>query len=89
MAYTPTCLSFMFGSLASWMINNQELIQALQAHGVQFSFGRLKQLLGAPIGTPSFCAQPGGHLDSVVAEASSLIKQVLQIDHAQAQYHLL
>ena len=69
--------------------DNHELIQALQARGVQFSFGGLKRLLGAPIGTPSFCAQPGGHLDSVVAKASSLIEQVLQIDHAQAQYHLL
>ena len=64
-------------------------MEALQARGVEYSYDGLRRLLGAPIGSPSFCAKPGGHLDSVVTKASALIGQIMQIDHAQVQYLLL
>ena len=69
--------------------DNVSFVEALQARGVEYSYDGLRRLLGAPIGSPSFCAKPGGHLDSVVTKASALIGQIMQIDHAQVQYLLL
>ena len=70
--------SSMCGSLVS-----QATMCALRAHGVGYSYDGLRQLLGAPISSPSFCAGPGGHLNGVVTKASALVDQIMQIDHAQ------
>ena len=69
--------------------DNVSFVEALQARGVEYSYDGLRRLLGAPIGSPSFCVKPGGHLDGVVTKASALIGQIMQIDHAQVQYLLL
>ena len=58
-------------------------VEALQACDVEYLYDGLRQLLSAPIGSPSFCAKPGGHFDSVVTKASALINQIMQINHAQ------
>ena len=56
--------------------DNVSFVEALQARGVEYSYDGLRRLLGVPIGSPSFCAKPGGHLDSVVTKASALIDLV-------------
>ena len=65
--------------------DNVSFVEALQARGVEHSYDGLRRLLGAPIGSPSFCVKPGGHLDSAVTQASARVNQIMQIDHAQVQ----
>ena len=69
--------------------DNVEFAAALTARGIKYSYGGLRRLLGAPIGTPSFCVQAEGHLDSLTTAATDFIDQIMQIDHAHAQYLLL
>ena len=66
--------------------DNVEFAAALTARGIKYSYGGLRRLLGAPIGTPSFCVQAEGHLDSLTTAATDFIDQIMQIDHAHAQY---
>ena len=50
-----------------------DVADELQRSGVSVSTDGLDRLLGAPIGTDTFCIRPGGHMDHITAQASDLI----------------
>ena len=77
----------------AWFVKSDQgsrgVADELQQLGVHVSDDGLARLLGAPIGTNTFCIRPGGHMDWITGQASKFISSISTLTHTQAQYHLL